>query len=114
MCVIAEIVKKTISKLSIAVSQLTCLAIFFACRSCKYLKVSAADQQQTTILQLCNIRFFWDGKLISHDDAELEFSDCVSFTFKKQKKDKKMDTVTQMALGNVKLCPICAAAAIVQ
>jgi hypothetical protein len=35
MCVIAEIGKKTISKLSIAVSQFTCLAIFFACRSCK-------------------------------------------------------------------------------
>jgi hypothetical protein len=35
-------------------------------------------------------------------------------SFKKQKKDKKIDTVIQMALGDVKLCPLCAGAAIVQ
>ncbi len=81
MCVIAEIGKKTISELSIAVSQLTCLAIFFACRSCKYLKVPAADQCRTTILRLRNIRFFRDSELISHKNAELEFSDCILLTF---------------------------------
>jgi hypothetical protein len=106
MCVIAEIGKKTISEFSIAVSQLNCLAIFFACQSCKYLKVPAVDQQRTTILQLCNIRFFRDGKLISHNDAELEFLDCILLTFEKQKKDQKMDTITQMASGNTELCPV--------
>jgi hypothetical protein len=114
MCVIAEIGKKTISELSITVSQLTCLAIFFTCQSCKYLKVPAADQCRTTILQLRNIRFFRDGELTSHNNAELEFLDCVSLTFEKQKKDQKMDTITQMASGNIKLCPVCAAAVIVR
>jgi hypothetical protein len=52
--------------------------------------------------------------LISHDDAELEFSDCILLTFETQKKDKKMDTITQMASGDIKLCPVCAAAAIVR
>jgi hypothetical protein len=114
MSVIAEIGRKTISELSIAVSQLTSLAIFFACRSCEYLKVPAADQCQTTILRLHNIRFFRNGELINHDDDELEFSDCVSLTFEKQKKDKKMDTVTQIASGDTKLCPVRSAAAIVR
>ena len=94
MCVIAELGQKTNSELSITISQLTSLAIFFACRSCKYLKVPAADQQRTTILRICNIRFFRNSDLIDHDDDELEFSDCISLTFEKQKKDEEMDTVT--------------------
>ena len=87
MCVIAELGQKTNSELSITISQLTSLAIFFACRSCKYLKVPAADQQRTTILRICNIRFFRNSDLIDHDDDELEFSNCISLTFEKQKKD---------------------------
>jgi hypothetical protein len=35
-------------------------------------------------------------------------------TFEKQKKDKKMDTITQKASGNIKLCLVRAAAAIVR
>ncbi len=73
----------------------------------------AAEQWRTQILRLRNIRFFWDGKLINHNDDELEFSDCILLTFKKQKKDRKMDTITQMASGDVKLCPVHSAAAIV-
>jgi hypothetical protein len=69
---------------------------------------------RTPYLRLRNIRFFQDGELIDHNDDELEFSDCVLLTFEKQKKDKKMDTITQMASGDVKLCPVCSAAAIVQ
>ncbi len=114
MCVIAKIGKKTLSELSIAVFQLACLAIFFACQSCKYCKVPPAKQGQTTILCLQNIRFFRDGKLIDHNNPELEYLDAVSLTFEKQKKDEKMDTITQMALGDVKLCPVRAAAAIVK
>jgi hypothetical protein len=40
--------------------------------------------------------------------------DAVLLTFKKQKKYEKMDTITQTALGDVKLCPVRAAAAIVK
>jgi hypothetical protein len=76
--------------------------------------VPATNQCRTTILQLRNIRFFRDGKLISHNDAELEFLDCILLTFEKQKKDQKMDTITQMASGDIKLCPVCAAASIVR
>jgi hypothetical protein len=40
--------------------------------------------------------------------------DAVLLTFKKQKKDEKMDTITHMASSDVKLCPVRAAAAIVK
>jgi len=59
-------------------------------------------------------RFVRNGELIDYDNNELEFSNCVSLTFKKQKKDEKMDTVTQMASGDTNLFPVCSAAAIVQ
>jgi hypothetical protein len=44
MSVISELGKKTISKLSTAVFKLAGLRVFFACRSCEYLKVTAAEQ----------------------------------------------------------------------
>jgi hypothetical protein len=89
MSVISELGKKTISESSTSVFELTGLGIFFACRCCEYLKVSAAEQQQTKILSLQNIQFFNEGRLLAHNHNELEFADCVSITFERQKKDEK-------------------------
>jgi hypothetical protein len=44
----------------------------------------------------------------------LEYADCVSVTFEMQKKDEKGDTVTQIATGDVLLCPVRMWAAIVR
>jgi hypothetical protein len=55
MSVIAELGKKTILELSTTDFELAGLGIFFACRSCDYLKVSAAVQRGTKILSLQNI-----------------------------------------------------------
>ena len=52
--------------------------------------------------------------MIEHNDPHLEFSDCISVTFKIQKKDEKNDTVTQRASGDINMCPIQMAAAIVR
>ncbi len=82
-------------------------------RSCEYLKVTQAEKQRTKILCLRNLHFFKDGKLVEHDNPHLEFSDCISITFEMQKKDEKNDTVTQMASGDVIMCPVQMAAAIV-
>jgi hypothetical protein len=82
-------------------------------RSCEYLKVTQAEIRRTEILCLRNLCFFKDGKLVKHNDPHLEFSDCMAITFEMQKKDKKNNTVTQMASGEVKMCPIWMAAAIV-
>jgi hypothetical protein len=90
------------------------MAIFFAMQSCKYLKVTQAEKQQTNILRLCNLQFFKNGKLSEHNNPHLEFSDCISITFEMQKKDKKNNTVIQMASGDINMCPVRMAAAIVQ
>ncbi len=83
-------------------------------RSCEYLKVTQAEKRRTEILRLRNLRFFKDGKLVEHNDPHLEFSDCIAITFEMQKKDEKNDTVTQMASGEVNMCPVQMAAAIVR
>ncbi len=97
-----------------AIGQLTALAIFFAMRSCEYLKVTQAEKRRTEILRLRNFRFSKNGKLVEHDDPHLKLSDCISITFEMQKKDEKNDTVTQMASGDVNMCPVRMAAAIVR
>ncbi len=109
--VTSELGKKTISELSTAVFELAGLGIFIACRSCEYLKVSAAEQWQTKILSLWNNQFFKDRQLLAHNHDELEVVDCVSTTFEQQKKDEKMDTVTS---GDVTLCLVCLAASVIR
>jgi hypothetical protein len=113
-CVIAKIAKRKLTELQCATLQLTIFAFFFAMRSCKYVKVTQQEKCRTEILRLQNLRFFNNGRLVPHNDPNLEYSNCLSITFEMQKKDKKNDTMTQMALGNITLCPVCAAAAIVR
>jgi hypothetical protein len=83
-------------------------------RSCEYLKVQASKQCRTKIVRLRNIRFFTGTKQLEHNCPQLEFADCIAITFKQQKKDKKMDTITLMALEDTILCSVRAAAAIVK
>jgi hypothetical protein len=98
----------------IALVQLAVMAFFFAMRSCEYLKVPQPEQHRTDILRLGDIRFFKDGVEIGHESPHLEYSDCVSTTFRKQKKDEKDDTVTQMATGDRFFCPVRMKAALVR
>ncbi len=82
-------------------------------RLCKYVKVQQHKKQQTKILCLQNLRLFKNGRLVDHNNPSLEYADCINITFEMQKKDKKNNTTTQMASGDVTLCPVRAAAAIV-
>ena len=106
MSVISTLAKQQLSELDRAIVQLTGLGIFFAFRSCEYLEVPYAEHGQTEILRLRNIRFFKDGELVQHSHPELEFADCVSLTFERQKREEKNDTVTQEASGDSVLCPV--------
>ena len=106
MSVISAINKQNSSELERVTAQLTTLGIFFAMQSCKYLKVHQSEQRRTDIIRLRNIRFFRNGEQLDHNSLEIEYSDCVSITFERQKKDKKMDTITQMASRDGTLCPI--------
>jgi hypothetical protein len=90
------------------------MGIFFAMRSCKFLKVKTVKLQRTEIVRLCNINFFTGTEQLSHDHPKLEFADCIAITFKCQKKDEKMDTITLLASEDAILCPVRAAAAIVK
>ncbi len=54
------------------------------------------------------------GCLVEHNNPSLEYADCINVTFEMQKKEEKNDTTTQMASGNITLCPVYAAATIIR
>jgi len=98
--VISELIHRDGTDLEQATGELATIGIFFAMCSCKYLKVAKPDHRRTKILRLRNVRFFQGVEQLSHDHRELEFADCVTLTFERQKKDEKMNTVTLMASHN--------------
>jgi hypothetical protein len=114
MSVISALTKQKISELDRAIVQLTGLGIFFAFRSCKYLKVPQAEQRQTLQIRLRNIRFLKGGEIIPHTHPDIEFADNVSITFERQKREQKHDTITHEASGDSVLCPVRFAAGLVR
>ncbi len=73
-----------------------------------------AKQGQTEILKMSNIWFFKNGAILPHSHPDLEFANCISLTFKHQKRQDKHDTITQEATGDSALCPICFAAGLIE
>ncbi len=86
--------------------ELVAAAHFWAMGSCKYCKVTKAEQQQTKQLCLGNIAFIQGDNILDHSSAELNLVDCVSITFEQQKNDKKSDTVTHWRTADPIVCPI--------
>ena len=78
------------------------------------MKVPKAEEGRTKILVLRNIRFIRSGKVISHNDPQLECADCVAITFEMQKTDEKNDPVHHKATGDPIMCPVRAAAELVR
>jgi hypothetical protein len=114
MLVISALAKQQLSELDQAIVQLTGLGMFFAFRSCEYLKVSQAEQLQTEQLCMRNIHFFKDGDIVPHTHPDIKFADCVSITFECQKQEDKHDTITQESSGDLVLCPVRFAAGLVR
>jgi hypothetical protein len=112
--VLLEIATLQLTELQQAVAQLAIAAFYFACRSCKYVKVTQAKLRRTDILRLRNLLFRRHGAVMHHNNPELEFADSISATFETQKKDKRFETVTQYASGHQILCPVRAWAAVVK
>jgi len=83
-------------------------------RSREYVKVPRAEEGRTKLLALKNIKFIKDGKVIEHDNFQLECADCVAFTFEMQKKEEKNDTVHHKKTGDLVMCPVIAAAELVR
>jgi hypothetical protein len=113
--VLKELARMEATEVQKATAQLAIGGFFFACRSCEYLKVPQAEKKRTDILRLRCIRFFDEfGQAIKHSSPDLERAHCVSITFERQKKDEKMDTVTQIHSGDPLLCPVRSWAAVVK
>ena len=94
--------------------QLVRVGFFFAMRSREYIKVPKAEEGGTKILVLRNIRFIQDGKVLSHNNSDLECADYLAVTFEMQKKKEKNNTVHTQKTGDPIMCPVCAAADIVR
>jgi len=104
--VLDELAKLQVTETQKATAQLAVGAFFYACRSCEYLKVSSAEERRTDILRIRCIRFFTEGRVMNNKTENLQEADCCSITFEMQKKDEKMDTVTQLTSGDSWLCPV--------
>jgi hypothetical protein len=89
-------------------------ALFHCMRSCEYIKVPAAEKRRTDILKIRNLKFRKNGAIVPHDSPELEYSDNISITFEKQKKDERDDTVTQWSTSHALLNPVRSWAAVVK
>jgi hypothetical protein len=106
-CVLVELARMDATEVQKATAELAIGVFFFAMRSCEYLKVPEAEKKQTDVLRLRNIKFYDDeGALVPHSSPNLaNNARNVSITFERQKKDERMDNVTQMESGDALLCP---------
>jgi len=94
------------SETQVTLRELAIGTFFFACRSCEYLKVPAAEKKKTNVLKLKHIQFFKNGRKLRHDDAHLEYANSVSLTFRNQKNGIKDDLVLLQGTGDTLFCPI--------
>ena len=97
-----------------AISWLLIGAIFFAMRSCEYLKTGPEESKRTKIIRLRNINFKKDGKNVDHSDGDLPSADLVMITFEFQKSTKRDQVVHMYKTNDKVLNPVLAWATTVQ
>ena len=97
-----------------AVTWLLIGAIFFAMRSCEYLKTASGEKKRTKIIKICNITFKMNNKTLHHDTSNLTSSDMVRIRFCYQKNDKRDVCIHMFKSGDPILCPVKAWANTVQ
>ena len=82
------------SDMEIAISWLLIGAIFFAMRSCEYLKTcSQEESKRTKILRIKNFTFIKNKKVLSLKSKKLHTADLVKIVFEFQKNDKRNQSV---------------------
>jgi hypothetical protein len=105
--VLDELAKPQVTDLDKAIVQITIGTAFFACCSCKNLKVPRREIKRTKLLCLRNIRFFKDGQLILAPSYNLELADGMVVTFEMQNNnDQKHNTVIRRRTDDATLCPV--------
>ena len=60
------------------------------------------------------MRFFKDGRELQHIDPYLQYAECVSITFEWKNKDERNDTLMQLDLEHIIICPVRQWAALVK
>ena len=84
-------------------------AIFFAMRSCEYLRTSTSeDNKRTKILRTRNFRFKKNGKILPNSSHEIESADMVVITFEYQKNHKRNQSVHMYKTDDNILNPVLA------
>ena len=84
-------------------------ALFFAMRSCEYIKTSPTESsKRTKIVRLRNIKFKKGSSIVPHSSSQIHSADLVLITFKFQKNQKKFQTVHMFNSGDKILNPVIA------
>ena len=97
-----------------AVTQLLIGAIFFAMRSCEYLRTSARDgAKRTKIMRVGGIMFKKEGLILNHAPDDLHKADIVRLTFEFQKNDRRDVCIHMFSTDDPVLNPVAAWAATV-
>ena len=89
-----------------AVSWLLLGAIFFAMRSCEYLKTGPEESKRTKIIRLRNIVFKKGSRILKHSSKSLGTADLVQIRFEFQKNDKRDIIIHMFKSGDTVLCPV--------
>ena len=105
--VLRKLLELSSSPLEEALGYLCIGAIFFAMRSCEYLKSThREDNKRTRILRLRNIMFKREGYLLHHNSRTIITADLVIITCAFQKNTKRNKTVHTFKPGDKILCPV--------
>lgn len=100
LSVLKQVTKVTTSEEQKNIGQLTVGTLFFAVRSCEYLKSPNHEKKQTKILCIRNIRFYKNGRELQHNNTHLALAYYVSITLEWQKNNLRDDEVHLPRLGH--------------
>jgi hypothetical protein len=106
VCILCLILSLKSTELHQAKGELAGGGLFWATRSCEYVKVPKAEQRPMKQLFVRNIAFIKDDKLLEHNSPSLHLGDCVLTTFERQKNNRRADTVTQWRTADEFLRPV--------
>ena len=114
MMVLRKMMDLSTSEREQAVSWLLIGAIFFAMRSCEYLRTSSEDKKRTKIVRIGHVIFKKGTSIVNHSDPTLRSSDLVRIKFVFQKNDRRDVCIHMFRSGDPILCPVIAWANTVQ
>jgi hypothetical protein len=109
MIVLRKLMDLSITARDKAIAWLLIGAIFFAMRSCEYLRTCANEEsKRTKILRTRNLKFKKDGKILPHSSEDLHKADMVIITFEFQKNNLRNQTIHMYSTDDELLNPVIA------